>query len=200
MINSLAGIDNNLLPYDGIAIYHRSIFSNKESDRILQELSGSIHWEHDEINMFGKRIITKRKVAWYGDQPFEYNYSNHARQALPWNALLLEIKQLIEKATNEQYNSCLLNLYQNGEEGMGWHADNEKELKENGAIASLSLGAERKFQFKHRTTKERIELQLENGALLVMKGDIQKRWLHQLPKSKKISAPRINLTFRTILP
>jgi alkylated DNA repair dioxygenase AlkB len=149
--------------------------------------------------MFGKKIVTKRKVAWYGEEPFDYTYSHIKKTALYWNDTLKRIKNTIEDISGETYNSCLLNLYHNGEEGMGWHTDNEKELKKEGAIASVSFGAVRKFTFKHKNTLEKVELTLDNGSLLVMKGMTQTHWLHRLPPSKKIIQPRINLTFRTII-
>lgn len=154
--------------------------------------------ENDEVKIFGKQIITKRKVAWYGNQPFLYRYSNTSKTALPFTQELLAIKAVVEKISNETYNSCLLNLYHQGEEGMGWHSDAEPELKPNGAIASVSLGAERKFNFKHKITQEKKEILLHHGSLLVMKGTTQSFWLHQLPPTKKIKDLRINLTFRTI--
>lgn len=133
-----------------------------------------------------------------GDRPFDYTYSKSTKTALPWTKELLELKYLIEQKTGETYNSCLLNLYHNGTEGMGWHSDDERELVKNGTIASLSLGAERKFVFKHKTTKETASLVLEHGSLLVMKDVTQTHWLHRLSPTKKVFAPRINLTFRTI--
>lgn len=189
----------NLLPYDGIVNYHGQIFTASEIEDFFNLLSTGIHWEHDEVIMFGKKIITKRKVAWYGEKPFDYTYSHVKKTALYWNDALKAIKDKVEKASGETYNSCLLNLYHNGEEGMGWHTDNEKELKKEGAIASVSFGAVRKFAFKHKETQEKVELTLENGSLLVMKGTTQSHWLHRLPPSKKITTPRINLTFRTII-
>jgi len=189
----------NLLPKDGTVNYLGAILDMSRADHYFQQLWNTIPWENDIIHMFGKRIETKRKVAWYGDKPFEYTYSHSTKKALPWTQELLELKKFTETLTGETYNSCLLNLYHSGEEGMGWHSDNEKELKQNGAIASLSFGAERKFVFKHRATKEKVELQLDHGSLLVMKGVTQEHWLHRLPPTKKIDAPRINLTFRTIL-
>ncbi|MEM6831840.1 MAG: alpha-ketoglutarate-dependent dioxygenase AlkB, partial [Bacteroidota bacterium] len=125
--------------------------------------------------------------------------SNTTKKALLWTPELLELKQLIEDQSEENYNSCLLNLYHNGDEGMSWHSDAETELKKNGAIASVSLGNDRKFVFKHRQSKEKVSLQLEHGSLLVMKGTTQSHWLHSLPKTKRVTTPRINLTFRTIL-
>nr|WP_297783691.1 alpha-ketoglutarate-dependent dioxygenase AlkB [uncultured Allomuricauda sp.] len=190
----------NILPQDGTVNYFGSIVNQNKADYYFEQLLNGIPWEQDVVHMFGKRIVTKRKVAWYGDKPFEYTYSKSTKKALPWTPVLLKLKQLTEHLTKETYNSCLLNLYHSGEEGMGWHSDNEKELKQNGAIASLSFGAERKFVFKHRDTKEKVGLQLDHGSLLVMKGATQEHWLHRLPPTKKIGKPRINLTFRTIEP
>jgi alkylated DNA repair dioxygenase AlkB len=157
-----------------------------------------IDWKNDQAMVYGKLIITKRKVAWYGDMNFEYTYSNITRQALPWTGDLLQLKSITEEKTNEKFNSCLLNLYHNGDEGMAWHSDAEKDLKKNGAIASLSFGAERKFAFKHKKTKQVVSLTLQHGSLLVMKDTTQTNWLHRLPPTKLISAPRVNLTFRQI--
>lgn len=137
-------------------------------------------------------------MAWYGEKPFEYTYSNTTKYALPWTSELLALKTLIKKETGEHFNSCLLNLYHNGDEGMAWHSDGETDLKKDGAIGSLSFGAERKFAFKHKQTKDKVELILEHGSLLVMKDITQTHWLHRLPPTKKITQPRINLTFRTI--
>lgn len=189
----------NLLPYDGIVNYHGQIFTASEIEDFFNLLSTGINWEHDEVMMFGKKIITKRKVAWYGEKPFDYTYSHVKKTALYWNDILNRIKDKVEKTSGETYNSCLLNLYHNGEEGMGWHTDNEKELKKDGAIASVSFGAVRKFAFKHKETQDKVELTLDNGSLLVMKGTTQSHWLHRLPPSKKVVLPRINLTFRTII-
>ena len=158
-----------------------------------------IEWKNDEAIIFGKRIITKRKVAWYGNTNYDYNYSNVTKQALLWTKELLELKKIVEKESDTTYNSCLLNLYHSGEEGMAWHSDGEKMLKKNGEIASLTLGAERKFSFKHKETKHKVDIVLEKGSLLVMKGTTQTNWLHRLPPTKLIKTPRINLTFRTIL-
>lgn len=189
----------NWLPKDGVVNYFGPIIPLEQADDFFKILADSIPWEADVVHMFGKRIVTKRKVAWYGDQPYDYTYSNSTKKALPWTPALRELKEMAENLTNETYNSCLLNLYHTGEEGMGWHTDNEKELKINGAIASYSFGAERKFVFKHKTTKEKVELLLDHGSLLVMKGATQNHWLHRLPPTKKVGSARINLTFRTII-
>lgn len=188
----------NLLPCDGTLNYYGKIFSLAEDERFFQALLHTDHWQQDEVIMFGKRIITARKVAWYGDAGFAYSYSGTTKQPLPWTAELLELKQIVQRSTGANFNSCLLNLYHHGGEGMGWHSDDEKTLGENPCIASLSFGAERKFSLKHKSTLQTISLVLESGSLLVMKGATQAHWLHSIPKTKKITSPRINLTFRTI--
>src|SRR6185312_10526800 len=137
----------NRLPYDGTVNYYGRIMSREQADDYLNELMESIEWRNDEAVIFGKKIITKRKVAWYGDKPYEYTYSNTTKQALPWTEELMELKNLIEKESGESFNSCLLNLYHNGDEGMAWHSDAEIDLKKDGAIGSLSFGAERTFAF-----------------------------------------------------
>lgn len=190
--------NTNLLPYDGTVNYYGKVVAVEKSQHYYQRLLETIDWKNDEAVIFGKRIITKRKVAWYGDREFDYTYSNTTKHALMWTAELLELKALAEEKTGETYNSCLLNLYHDGQEGMSWHSDGEKDLKKNAAIASMSFGAERKFAFKHKKSNETVSLILENGSLLVMKGTTQTHWLHRLPPTKKILKPRINLTFRTI--
>lgn len=187
---------SNFINKNGTAIYFGAIMNSEESLIYMDQLTKEIDWEHEKLIMFGKEIITKRKVAFYADNDIEYTYSNKTKKGSTWIPLLLKIKQHIESYTKTTYNACLLNLYHNGEEGMGWHSDDEREIKINSSIASLSIGAERKFSFKHKTTNETLSLMLENGSLLEMKGPIQKHWLHALPKSKKVNGLRINLTFR----
>lgn len=189
----------NLLPHGGIVNYFGRLFTGNISNYYFEILSRTVEWKHDEAVIFGKHILTKRKVAWYGDDNFSYTYSNITKQALPWTKELIELKTLTEEKTKETYNSCLLNLYHTGDEGMAWHSDAEKDLKKHGAIASLSFGAERKFGFKHKQTKESIYIMLEHGSLLVMKDTTQHNWLHRLPPTKLITMPRINLTFRMIV-
>ena len=189
----------NWLPREGTVNYYGRLFNQKEADFYYGALLDTIEWRNDEAVIFGKKIITKRKVAWYGEKSFEYTYSNTTKSALPWTKELLELKKRIEKETGETFNSCLLNLYHTGDEGMAWHSDGETALKKNGAIGSLSFGAERKFAFKHKTTQEKVEMILGHGSLLVMKDTTQTFWLHRLPPTKRITTPRINLTFRTII-
>ncbi|MFV0247665.1 MAG: alpha-ketoglutarate-dependent dioxygenase AlkB family protein [Tenacibaculum sp.] len=195
-------IDNypvNILPKDGTVLYYGLMLSKKEADFYFKYLLNNIAWKNDEAVIFGKHIITKRKVAWYADNAFSYSYSNINKIALPFNSELKRLKKMVEEQTGESYNSCLLNLYHSGEEAMGWHSDAEKSLKRNGAIASLSFGAERKFSFKHKQSKQVVSLALPHGSLLVMKDKTQTYWLHGLAPSKKITKARINLTFRTII-
>ena len=192
-------IVQNILPFDGETIYHGLVLNREQCDTYYQKLFNQIPWENDQAIVFGKHYVTKRKVAWFGDQEYNYKYSGVTKQAHVWTRELLELKKIVEKVSGATYNSCLLNLYHDGSEGMAWHSDGEKTLQEHGAIASLTLGAVRKFSFKHKETKQRIDIILENGSLLVMQGTTQKNWLHRLPPTKKVHSPRINLTFRTII-
>ncbi|MDC7999910.1 alpha-ketoglutarate-dependent dioxygenase AlkB [Aequorivita todarodis] len=199
LFNFKVNSEENLLPRDGTVNYFGKVFSEEEADRYFEILLNTIDWKNDEAIIFGKKIITKRKVAWYGDTEFEYTYSKITKKASLWTPELSALKRTVEEKSGETFNSCLLNLYHSGEEGMAWHSDAEKDLKKNGAIASVSFGAERKFAFKHKQTKETISLNLEHGSLLIMKGTTQTHWLHRLPPTTKVNTPRVNLTFRTIV-
>ncbi len=189
----------SILPYDGETLYYGQIITSEQAKLFFDTFLNTIAWKNDEAKIFGKHFITKRKAAWYGDREFDYKYSNTTKTALIWTPELLQIKKITEEISGTKFNSCLLNLYHDGDEGMSWHSDDEKSLGKNTVIASLSLGVTRKFSFKHKASKETISLLLESGSLLVMKGSTQTNWLHSLPKSKKVSEPRINLTFRTII-
>jgi alkylated DNA repair dioxygenase AlkB len=186
----------NLLPKDGIAIYHGVVFNTEEATNICKNLFQTIPWKQDEVLIFGKLITTKRKVAWFADEGVTYTYAGVKKRGLTFTPDLLQIKAKVEAITGAKYNACLLNLYHEGEEGMGWHQDNEVEMVAESSIASLSFGAVRKFAFKHASTGERLDIELENGSLLDMKGAIQQHWYHSLPKTKKVKQLRINLTFR----
>ncbi len=188
-----------ILPYDGTANYHGKIVSKEEADRYFENFLNTIQWKNDEAIIFGKLIITKRKVAWYGDEGFSYTYSKTTKVALPWTNELIELKTMIEKISGVTYNSCLMNLYHNGDEGVSWHSDDEKSLGDAPNIASFTLGAERNFTFKHKTTKQTTFVLLEHGSLLIMKDETQKNWLHSILKTKKITSPRISLTFRKMI-
>src|SRR3984893_16757958 len=191
----------NLLPYDGIVNYFGPILSSCEAQDYLQALLTTIPWKNDEAVICGEHVVTARKVAWYGDSEYSYTYSGTTKIALPWTAELRALKEQVEDKAGCLFNSCLCNLYHDGSEGMGWHSDDEKALGKDTAIASLTLGAERKFSLRHKRAREiePISLQLEDGSLLVMKGATQANWQHTVPKSAKITRPRINLTFRSIV-
>lgn len=189
----------NLLPRDGVVRHFGPVLTPDAADRVFQILLREIPWRHDELVMFGKRIVTAREVAWFGDEETGYTYSGTTKHALPWTPELAELRKLAEALTGACFNSCLLNLYHHGGEGMGWHSDDEKSIVPESAIASLSLGAERAFKLRHKTTKETIFLPLAHGALLVMEGATQKNWTHSVPKSARVTAPRINLTFRRMV-
>lgn len=187
---------DNLLPYDGTATYYPGALAQTEAYDYFDRLLNTIEWKNDEAVIMGRRIVTKRMVAWYGDSPFSYTYSGTTKAALKWTTELLELRNLAEKITGAKFNSCLLNLYHSGGEGLGWHSDNEDSLVPNATIASFSLGAAREFRFRHRKTKQTISIALANGSLLAMNGPTQTHWVHSLPKSVKTTEPRINLTFR----
>jgi alkylated DNA repair dioxygenase AlkB len=179
--------------------YLGRVFSSEESRTLFDDLLATTPWQCDEVILFGQKRILSRKVAWMGDAGFTYSYSGTSKIASPWSAPLLAIRERVEALSSHAFNSCLLNLYHHGSEGMGWHSDDERTLGRNPVIASVSFGAERPFRFKHRTTKQVIPLILENGSLLVMKGETQHHWLHALPKTTKVNVPRINLTFRSFV-
>lgn len=176
--------------------YFKNIFDPEEASGMFKFLLETIPWKNDEFFMFGKRIVTKRKFAWYSSRDRSYTYSNLTRYPLPWTEELLHLKGIVEKTTDREYNSCLLNLYPSGEEGMGWHRDNEKDLKKDGSIASLSLGATRKFLFKSIESGEKVTIELLSGSILLMEAPTQTFWKHALLKDKKVKDSRINLTFR----
>ena len=189
---------SNLLPAEGEVYYFGKVLEEEKAEHFFNQLMKTIDWQQDEVLIFGKRIVTKRMTGWYGEKEFEYTYSKITRKAKLWTLELIELKELVESKTGLNFNSCLLNLYHSGEEGMSWHSDAEAELGKDPAIASLSMGAERKFVLRNKASGEKISLQLENGSLLLMQGQTQKYWLHSLPKTKKVKEPRINLTFRNI--
>ena len=189
--------ETNLLPFDGVVNYHGPVMSTETAANYYEAMSSRVPWEHDEVVIFGKRIVTARKVAWVGE--VSYSYSGTTKQALPWSEELRALKTMVEERCGAAFNSCLLNFYHDGGEGMGWHSDDEKSIEQHSCIASLSLGAERKFSFKHKRSGESVSFVLETGSLLVMKDETQTHWLHSLPKSKRVHEPRINLTFRKMV-
>jgi len=199
LYNSTIDKNKNFLPYDGTVHYFGQLFPVAQANAYFEALINTIEWKNDEAFIMGKHIITKRKVAWYGDDEYAYTYSRSTKHALPWTKELLELKNIAEECTGSTYNSCLLNLYHDGNEGMAYHSDDEKALGKSTSIASMSFGAERKFLFKHKVSKETIGMFLENGSLLEMKDTTQTNWLHRLPPTKKITTARVNLTFRSMV-
>lgn len=190
--------NSRILTKDGYATYHSQILSSTECEQYFQKLLESVDWQPEQLIMFGKRITTSRKVAWVGDPNCHYTYSGVKKYPSPWIPELIVIKDKVEKLAGMKFNSCLLNLYHNGNEGMGWHSDNEPELDETAPIASISLGQGRKFSFKHKQDKTLVSIFLENGSALIMHPPTQEFWNHSLPKTKRFNEARINLTFRAI--
>lgn len=179
--------------------YLPNFISPEESQLIFEELMKSINWKQDDIKVFGKIYPQPRLTALYGDSEKSYSYSNLTLHPNEWTPLLLKLKEKVETSSQTEFTTVLLNLYRDGQDSNGWHADNEKELGENPIIASMSFGAERYFHLKHNTIKEHShKILLENGSLLLMKGTTQHFWKHQIPKTRKPLEPRINLTFRTL--
>lgn len=190
----------NLLPINGEAYIISNLFSLDDSNRWLKSLTSSIQWRQDEIKMFGKKVLIPRLNAWYGDENVLYSYSGIQLTSNTWTPELLEIKEKIEEITKVRYNGALINLYRNGNDSMGWHRDNEKELGQNPVIASVSLGATRTFRMRNIINKKKlIKLPLTHGSLLIMSGETQHYWEHDIPKELKIQKPRINITFRVIV-
>jgi alkylated DNA repair dioxygenase AlkB len=175
-------------------------FTIAESSLIFQRLLSETQWQQDYLTIYGREVPLPRLTAWYGDRGRNYTYSNISMQPSEWTELLLRIKDRIETACTASFNSVLLNLYRSGNDGVSWHQDKEPELGEYPVIASLSFGETRVFQLKHLTKKQipRVDIPLQNGSLLTMRGETQKFWQHRIPKTKKFASPRINLTFRYI--
>lgn len=179
--------------------YYPNFFSEFEANALFQKLLTEIPWQQDDITIFGKTYKQPRLTAFFGNEGKPYSYSNITMQPHTWSELLLNIKSEVEKTTGHSFSSVLLNLYRDGKDSNGWHADNEKELGQNPVIASVSFGEKRIFQLKHNTRKElKQTIELENGSLLLMKGTTQQYWKHQIPKTSKTIKQRINLTFRTV--
>lgn len=198
---------DNLLPYDGKVNDFGVLI--EDSDTLYQTLLHELPWQADIVTLFGKTHITKRQIVWMGDEGLSYQYSGHTRQAVPWTKCVFHVKQLVEQQLASigifvTFNSCLLNYYPSGSEGMGYHADDEKELGSQPIIAALSLGATRKFVFKHKKNRHenkpvKVELYLESGQLIVMHGETQSHWKHTITKTKTVSEGRISLTFRRMI-
>ncbi len=189
---------HNWLPCDGEVYYHGPVMSCTEADNYLLLLLQTLDWQPDCVKVRGQLVTTRRLVSWHASQPVAYTYSGVTKTALPWTDALLRLKQLVEACTDTTYNACLANMYHDGRDGMAYHSDNEKDLLPQAAIASLSLGAERRFCFQHKRTHTKVELTLAHGGLLLMQGVTKDHWLHALPVAAGVDKPRINLTFRSL--
>lgn len=190
----------NRLPIDGEVLDHGIVWAPDEADALLRALLGGIPWLHDQVMLYGKTITTARQVCWMGDVPYRYRYSGDTKQAQPWPQAVLPVKAHVEAITGERFNSCLANLYPTGQQGVSWHSDAEPELGPTPTIASASFGAPRRFVLRHRSQAQGdVELLLRHGSLIVMRGQSQAGWKHQLPKMARVHAPRVNLTFRQML-
>jgi alkylated DNA repair dioxygenase AlkB len=175
-----------------------NFFDKPSSDNYLKVLLDSIDWKQEKMNMYGKELLFPRLTAWYGDNDKPYSFSGITLQPQQWTKELLEIKRKVETKVDASFNSVLLNRYRNGNDSISWHTDAEKELGKNPIIASVNFGATREFQLRHIHTKEKLSIELSHGSLLIMLGELQHFWQHQIPKTKKLVSERINLTFRII--
>ena len=183
---------------NGEYIFIPNFFQKAESDSFLRNLRNEILWKQESMNMYGKKVNFPRLTAWYGDNDKPYSFSGITLAPHPWTDNLKTIKTKIETKTEAIFNSVLLNLYRDGNDSISWHTDAEKELGQNPIIASVNFGATRTFQLRHIETKEKIDIELTHGSLLIMQGEFQHFWQHQVPKTTKKVNERINLTFRVI--
>jgi len=188
------------IPKAEICLY-RNFLHDWEAQRVYQELIENIAWQQDLIKFYGRKIPIPRLTAWYGDEGVSYKYSGILMQPHPWTEILSQLKTWIENRISGKFNSVLLNQYRNGNDSVAWHSDDEPELGKNPTIASLSLGVSRKFEMRSRSQPDidKLEILLNSGDLLIMSGDTQKNWQHQIPKMRKVTESRINLTFRSII-
>ncbi len=186
-----------LLPFDGTALYIASFLDDRIATADFETLVTTTPWEHRHIVMFGREVLQPRLACWYGDHA--YSYSGIRLDPRQWTEHLEGVRDRCAAASGTVFNSCLANLYRDGQDSMGWHADDEPELGTDPVIASLSLGDTRRFRMRHTVTRETVDIELDHGSLLIMGGSMQHHWMHEIPKTKRPVGPRINLTFRTII-
>lgn len=189
-----------VLARDGLVTYEQDFLSADEADGILACLRAEIPWSQDAMTIFGRKVAFPRLTAWYGDPDAVYTYSGLRNEPNPWTPLLAALRERLVARTGIAFNSVLLNFYRDGADAMGWHADDERELGPQPTIASLSVGGERPFQLRHRRDGETVALLLAHGSLLVMSGATQHAWVHRVPRQRRVHAPRINLTYRRVVP
>jgi alkylated DNA repair dioxygenase AlkB len=192
-------LGNNLLPFGGELYYVPNVFTREKSDEYFNQLFTEIRWKQEPIKIFGKEVMQPRLTAWYGDVEKPYAYSGITMAPDQWIHPLIEIKSVADQLSGAESSSALLNLYRDGNDGLGWHRDNEKVLGPTPTIASVSLGAVRSFQLRdYKDKKNLISLELQPGSVVIMRGASQQMWEHRVPKSKKVFGARINITFRII--
>jgi alkylated DNA repair dioxygenase AlkB len=192
--------ESNLLPFQGETVFYPEFFSRNKADLYLDQMISSLNWKQEPIRMFGKMVMQPRLTALYGDVGRPYGYSGISMEATPWTPELREMKESIQQFTGMEFTHVLCNYYRDGQDSMGWHRDNEAVLGKNPSIASLTFGATRMFQIRHYESKShKLEIPLTHGSLLMMSGESQHHWEHQIPKTKKVLGVRINLTFRKLL-
>ncbi len=187
-----------LIRNDGQLYLAKKFLPREHANTLHAALLQQLNWQDEFIRMFGKTILSPRQVCWYGDQDAVYSYSGIRHTPLPWPKLLLPLRNQLQRLTNRPFNAVLANLYRDNNDSMGWHADKEKELGPNPCIASVSLGASRTFKIRHNKTKQTLTVEMTNGSLLLMDGDLQKKWQHSVPKRKRTISSRINLSFRYV--
>jgi len=197
--SALYNLGQNLVPFDGELYLIKQFYQLPESDQLFASFETGLAWQEETIFIFGKWVKVPRLMCWYGDPDAYYQYSGVNHQPRPWTMELQSVRARLEQQCWCTFNSVLANLYRDGKDSMGCHADDEKELGLNPVIASLSLGDERLFKLHHKKRKQTLDIILGHGDLLVMAGSLQHHWLHSVPKTKKIKTPRINLTFRKIM-
>ncbi len=192
-------MQENIISHNGEVFYMKNTFDLDEADLLYKKLLSDIEWKQEPIKIYGKMIMQPRLTAWYGEQGKDIFYSGISMKPYPWSAALLEIKERVEKILQVKFSSALLNLYRDGNDSLGWHRDNEKELGPNPTIASVSFGASRTFFLRdYKTKSEKHSIELEHGSLLVMKKETQHHWEHSIPKRKRVLDPRVNITFRVM--
>jgi len=191
----------NLLPDGTEGLYFIPDFlSEPDANALFALLKAQAEWDQKAIRIFGKDVPEPRLTAWYGERSAVYTYSGISMNPLPWLPCLQTLRNQVEELCVTRFNSALLNFYRNGQDSMGWHRDNEKELGHHPVIASVSLGAMRSFQIReYRDKNKKLELQLNHGSLLLMRGNMQENWQHAVPKRKNCVEERINITFRKIV-
>ena len=193
------GIISNLLPKDGMVEVWPYFFSPQESEQLLKNLIDSVHWKQETMKFYGKEVKQPRLTAWYGEGMKEYSYSGLTMKIYPWTEELLFIKARVEKQAGLTFTSVLLNYYRNGNDSVSWHRDNEKVLRVNPVIASVSLGATRTFKFRHVDDHKLVRsIELTNGTFVLMKGETQHKWEHAILKTSKPVGERISLTYRIL--